>query len=228
MALYEFDYWRGVELLAVVTPPLPDKAACILDWQGPKLWKLLCQAAEDGLACEVLAPYSRDIISVDRFAERFLVPLVDRGRLERLQECLRLAGLNACKVEVKPIAPVRPAGKMEGKGIVKFQTGCPSRFGKVILSVEPHESHHDLSVQDSLPAPWRHGPPPELVPTYVDVMVRGALRGAKLGVEPGRPLIGARIDLLDGFHHPVDSCPRDFMLAAALAVQDALTTAGVR
>jgi len=112
----------------------------------------------------------------------------------------------------------------EAEGKFVRQTGGHGQFGHVVLTIEP------LLTEDGR---WSNeiefesrvaggNIPKEYIPS-VEVGVKDALSG---GVLVGYPVVGAKVTLIDGSFHQVDSSDLAFEQAAAIAVEAALKKAG--
>jgi len=118
-------------------------------------------------------------------------------------------------------AITKPA-EAEGKFI--RQTGGHGQYGHVVLMIEPlfaedgnwspETGFEGQSVSNAVPR------------EYVPAVERGAREALGSGVLAGYPVVGAKVTLIDGSFHSVDSSDLAFEQAAAIAVEKALKEAG--
>ncbi|WES65422.1 elongation factor G [Microbacter sp. GSS18] len=111
---------------------------------------------------------------------------------------------------------MRPA-TAEGK--VKKQSGGHGQFALVQLAVSPLPANAGYEFANSVVG----GAVPK---AYVAAVEKGALEALQAGGPHGHPVVDARVELLDGKAHSVDSSDMAFRVAASLAVTSALTEAG--
>ena len=112
----------------------------------------------------------------------------------------------------------------EAEGKFVRQTGGHGQFGHVVLAIEPlltEDGHWSNEIKfESRVAGGNI--PKEYIPS-VEVGVKDALSS---GVLVGYPVVGAKVTLIDGSFHQVDSSDLAFEQAAAIAVGAALKKAG--
>jgi len=111
----------------------------------------------------------------------------------------------------------------EAEGKFVRQTGGRGQYGHVILNIEPlytqdgHWSREiefgDKSVGGNVPR------------EYIGSVERGAKDALASGALAGYPVVGVKVTLVDGSHHPVDSSDIAFEQAASIAVQKLLKKA---
>lgn len=112
--------------------------------------------------------------------------------------------------------------KKEGKFI--RQTGGRGQYGHVVIEIEPlydEDGHYSREivfenkvVQGAIPR------------EYIPAVERGVREGLTSGPLSGYPVVGAKVTLIDGSFHPVDSSEIAFEQAGVLAVRDILPAAG--
>jgi elongation factor G len=112
--------------------------------------------------------------------------------------------------------------RAEGKFV--RQTGGHGQYGHVVLTVEPlftEDGHwsRDIEFESKVGS--------DKVPReYIRAVERGAKDALNSGVLAGYPVVGARVTLIDGSYHSVDSSDLAFEQAAAIAVEKAGKKAG--
>jgi elongation factor G len=117
---------------------------------------------------------------------------------------------------------VSKSARVEGKFV--RQTGGRGQYGHVVIQVEPlleedgHYSRKNMFVNSVVAGAI----PKEFIPA----VERGVKEGLASGHLSGYPVVGARVTLLDGSFHPVDSSEIAFEQAAVLAVREGLEKAG--
>ncbi len=100
------------------------------------------------------------------------------------------------------------------------QTGGKGQYGHVIITMEPKERGHGVTVENKVVG----GNIPK---EYHKAVERGLQEAAKTGVLAGYPVVDLHIDVLDGSHHPVDSSEMAFKIAASMAFKEASKKAGL-
>jgi elongation factor G len=125
----------------------------------------------------------------------------------------------------------------EARGTHKKQSGGRGQFGDCTIRIEPFnglnadgtpmapEDLKELSWEDNFA--WENkvfggSIPKEFIPS----IEYGARMAAKTGVLANFPLINAKVTLLDGSYHDVDSSQIAFELAGSIAFKDAVRNAG--
>jgi elongation factor G len=117
---------------------------------------------------------------------------------------------------------ITKAAEAEGKFI--HQTGGHGQYGHVILVVEPaltDDGHlaADMEFETKVGS--------DVVPRqYVPAVERGARQALGSGALAGYPVVGAKVTLIGGSFHSVDSSDMAFEQAAAIAVEKSLKLAG--
>jgi elongation factor G len=95
------------------------------------------------------------------------------------------------------------------------QTGGRGQYGHVIIHVEPLEKGDDLVFENKIVGGTV---PREYIPA-IEHGLRGAMTS---GVLAGYPVVGVKVQLLDGSYHEVDSSEIAFKMAASIAFKDAM------
>jgi elongation factor G len=111
--------------------------------------------------------------------------------------------------------PAADSGAIEGK--LAKQTGGSGQFARVVLSVAP-EADGSIVIEDRTTG----GAIPKAFAAAVEKGIRTALQEGPRGF----PVVGARVRVLDGQAHAVDSSETAFHRAAQMAVQNALAATG--
>jgi elongation factor G len=126
----------------------------------------------------------------------------------------------------------------EARGKHVKQSGGRGQFGDATIRIEPFdgidkttgvsfdaETLKKLGWEDNIA--WENKVFGGSIPKeYIPSVEYGARMAAKTGVLANYPLINAKITLLDGSYHPVDSSQIAFELAGQIAFKDAVTRAG--
>jgi elongation factor G len=112
----------------------------------------------------------------------------------------------------------------EGEGKFVRQTGGRGQYGHVVIRIEPlfdEDGHYSRGTQ------FENTAGADAVPKeYVSSVERGVNEGLTSGVLAGYPLVGAKVTLLDGSFHAVDSSEIAFEQAGVLAIREVLNHAG--
>ena len=111
----------------------------------------------------------------------------------------------------------------EGEGKFVRQTGGRGQFGHIVLQIEPlldddGQYRKEIEFENKVIS----GAVPK---EYINSVERGVRDALASGVLMGYPLVGAKVTLLDGSYHSVDSSELAFEQAAALAIDDVLKKA---
>lgn len=122
-------------------------------------------------------------------------------------------------------------GEAEARGIHKKQTGGRGQFGDCTIRVSPiteeEAAEQELKWQDGVVFVDKVSGgsiPREFIPS-VGI---GARNTAKTGVLAGYPLLGVKVELLDGKYHDVDSSQIAFEMAGVIAFKEATKRAGLQ
>ena len=115
---------------------------------------------------------------------------------------------------------IRRSGKFEGRFIQ--QTGGHGQYAVVKLEVEPfiNDEPDHVVIENKI----RGGAIPTNFISSVEAGIRGAARS---GVKYSYPMINARVRIVDGKHHEVDSSDLAFEHAGSIAFRGACQAAGV-
>jgi len=123
------------------------------------------------------------------------------------------------------------AQRVRGKHIK--QSGGRGQFGDCTINIE-HFDPTNVDPEDLKEWGWADGIAFEnkvfggsIPKEYIPSIEYGIRMAAKTGVLANYPLINAKITLVDGSYHPVDSSQIAFELAGQLAFRDACTKAGI-
>jgi elongation factor G len=94
------------------------------------------------------------------------------------------------------------------------QTGGKGQYGHVVITVEPKERGHGVTVSDKVKG---GNIPKEFMPS----VEQGLKEAANTGVLGGYPVVDIHVDILDGSFHAVDSSEIAFKMAAIMAFREA-------
>jgi len=114
---------------------------------------------------------------------------------------------------------------VEGEGKFIHQSGGRGQYGHVVIKIEPlldEEGHYrkDIEFENAIIG----GAVPK---EYIPAIEKGVRQGLAGGILAGYPVVGAKVTLIDGSYHAVDSSELAFEQAGAVAVREVLTDAGV-
>ncbi|MCI0498778.1 MAG: elongation factor G [Planctomycetales bacterium] len=114
------------------------------------------------------------------------------------------------------------AAQAEGKFI--RQTGGRGQYGHVVIAIEPlfDEDGHYSRKNEFKNAIIAGAIPKE----YIPAVEHGITEGLSSGALSGYPVVGAKVTLIDGSFHAVDSSEIAFEQAAILAVREVVEKAG--
>jgi elongation factor G len=117
---------------------------------------------------------------------------------------------------------ISKSAKAEGKFI--RQTGGRGQYGHAVIQIEPllEEDGHYSRKNIFVNAVVAGSIPKEYIPS----VERGVKEGLTSGHLSGYPVVGAKVTLIDGSFHPVDSSEIAFEQAGVLAVREGLEKAG--
>ncbi len=116
------------------------------------------------------------------------------------------------------------AATAEARGIHKKQTGGRGQFGDASITVEPFtkaqalEAELDFTDSFTFESKIIGGAIPK---EYIPSVEHGCREAAKSGVLANYPLINAKVTLIDGSYHEVDSSQVAFEMAGILAFREA-------
>ena len=106
--------------------------------------------------------------------------------------------------------------KIEGKFV--RQTGGRGQFGRVVINVEPAGPGEGYEFSEKIKG---GSIPKEYIPS-VNEGIKGAL---ETGVLAGYPMVGIKVELIDGAYHEVDSSEMAFQIAGSMALKEAVKRA---
>ena len=162
-------------------------------------------------------------------------PTIDLHRDDQTGEQI-LAGLSQMHVEVivdrlrsrfgvevnlkPPRVPYQEALRKEARahGRHKKQTGGRGQFGDCHIIVEPVESGKGLEFVDEI----KGGVIPN---SFIPAVEKGVREAMAAGPVAGFPVRDARVRLVDGSYHSVDSSEQAFKTAGSLAMREAMQNA---
>ncbi len=106
----------------------------------------------------------------------------------------------------------------EATGRFVKQTCGPGIYAVVRLRVEPLAGSDAIEFVNALAE--------DVLPDeFIRATEKGARAALAQGIQEGVPVVAVRVTLLDGKHHEVDSSLRDFEVAGAMAVKEAVRLA---
>jgi elongation factor G len=106
--------------------------------------------------------------------------------------------------------------KIRGKFV--RQTGGSGQYGDVVINLEPTAPGEGYSFTDRIVG----GKIPKEYISSVDAGIREAMAA---GVLAGFPVVDAKVELIDGSYHEVDSSERAFKIAGSIAFKEAMKRA---
>jgi elongation factor G len=114
--------------------------------------------------------------------------------------------------------------KAQAEGKFIRQTGGRGQYGHVVITIEPliEEDGHYSRKNEFRNATIGGAIPKE----YIPAIEHGVMEGLTSGALSGYPVVGAKVTLIDGSFHSVDSSEIAFEQAGVLAVRDAVQKAG--
>ncbi|MBE0535901.1 MAG: elongation factor G [Phycisphaerae bacterium] len=113
---------------------------------------------------------------------------------------------------------------VEAEGKFVRQTGGRGQYGHVVIRIEPQlDSEGQFQAENVFENAIIGGSVPK---EYIPPVGRGVMQGLSSGSLAGYPLVGAKVTLLDGSFHTVDSSELAFEQAGILAAQEAARKAG--
>ena len=119
-------------------------------------------------------------------------------------------------VQVAYRETITQAADAEGK--YKKQTGGHGQFGVAVIKVAPVERGHGFEFVDSIVG----GAIPR---QFIPAVEKGILETMERGGHYGYPVVDAKVELVDGKYHAVDSSEMSFKMAGSLAFQEAMAKA---
>ncbi len=133
--------------------------------------------------------------------------------------------LREFKVEANTGRPIVAYREAFAKGVqadAKFvrQSGGRGQYGHAIISVEPKERGHGVTVENKVTG----GNIPR---EYIKPVEAGIREAAANGILSGSPIIDFHVEILDGSYHAVDSSEMAFKVAGSMAFKQAAQKAGI-
>jgi elongation factor G len=126
----------------------------------------------------------------------------------------------------KPRVAYKEAISKKAKGEGKFirQTGGRGQYGHVVIQIEPLFDENGHYSRENL---FENKLVGGVIPKeFYPAIERGVKEGLSSGALSGYPVVGAKVTLIDGSFHAVDSSEIAFEQAAVLALRDLLPAAG--
>ena len=120
----------------------------------------------------------------------------------------------------KPRVTYREAVTKPSKGEGRFvrQTGGHGQYGHCIVELEPRERGTGFAFEDKV----RGGAIPR---EFISAIGKGAEEALLNGIVAGYPVLDAKVRVIDGTYHAVDSSEMAFRIAGSMAVKEALKRA---
>ena len=114
---------------------------------------------------------------------------------------------------------IRKKARVNGRH--KRQTGGHGQFGDVWLEIEPlpWDGEETFIFEDKIVGGVVPG-------QYIPGVEKGVRESLKRGFVSGNPMLYAKVAVVDGKYHPVDSSAQAFEIAASLAMQEGVPLAG--
>ncbi len=109
-------------------------------------------------------------------------------------------------------------GAAQGEGKFIRQSGGKGQYGHVVVKIEPNEKGKGIEVINEIVGGVI---PKEFIKPSTD----GILEGANNGVVAGYPVVDAKIRIIDGSFHEVDSSELAFKMAGIFAFKEAMKAA---
>ncbi len=106
----------------------------------------------------------------------------------------------------------------DGEGKLVKQSGGRGQYGHVVLKIYPDEQNKGLTTENKVVG----GTIPK---EYINACMSGIADAMTNGIIAGYPVVGVRVELLDGSYHEVDSNENAFKMAAIFAMKDAFKKA---
>ncbi len=109
-------------------------------------------------------------------------------------------------------------GNASGEGKFIRQTGGKGQYGHVVVKIEPNEKGKGIEVLNEIVG--------GVIPKeFIKPATEGILEGCNNGVVAGYPVVDAKIRIVDGSFHPVDSSEIAFKMAGIFAFKEAMKAA---
>ncbi len=145
---------------------------------------------------------------ISGMGELHLDIIVDRIRREFSVEA------NVGRPKVSYRETVSSAARAEGRFV--RQTGGHGQYGHVWMEIEPLERGSGIHFENMI----RGGAIPQ---EFISSVEQGAREALKTGPLSGFPVVDARMRLIDGSYHEVDSSKMSFQIAGSMAAKSLLT-----
>jgi elongation factor G len=112
----------------------------------------------------------------------------------------------------------------QGEGKFVRQTGGRGQYGHVVITIEPlvDEDGHFQRTNEFETKVVGGNVPRE----YFSAVQKGVKDSLSSGALAGYPVVGTKVTLIDGSHHPVDSSELAFEQAGSIAVQQLMSKSG--
>jgi elongation factor G len=106
----------------------------------------------------------------------------------------------------------------QGEGKFIRQSGGKGQYGHVVVTIEPNEKGKGIEVINEIVG--------GVIPKeFIKPSTEGILEGANNGVVAGYPVVDAKIRIIDGSFHEVDSSELAFKMAGIFAFKEAMKVA---
>ncbi|MDR3355050.1 MAG: elongation factor G [Synergistaceae bacterium] len=157
--------------------------------------------------------------SVDEESGQTLIAGMGELHLEIIVDRLK----REFNVEVRvgrPQVAYREAIKTSARAQGKFirQSGGHGQYGDVVLEIEPLEGHKGFEWVDKIVG----GTIPK---QFIPAAQKGVEEAMNNGILGGYPVIGVKVNIVDGSYHEVDSSDMAFRIAGSMAFKDAMKAA---
>ena len=172
-----------------------------------KLQNSLVKLAEEDPTFKVKFDKETGQTIISGMGELHLEILVDRLKREFS------VGANVGKPRVAYRETLTKPARAEGKFI--RQSGGRGQYGHVVIEVEPLRQGQGIQFENLI----KGGAIPR---EYIKPVERGIRAALDNGVLAGFPFVDAKVKLIDGSYHPVDSSELAFSTAGSIAVQSAV------
>ena len=172
-----------------------------------KLQNSLVKLAEEDPTFKVKFDKETGQTIISGMGELHLEVLVDRLKREFS------VGANVGKPRVAYRETLTKPARAEGKFI--RQSGGRGQYGHVVIEVEPLRQGQGIQFENLIVG----GAIPR---EYIKPVERGIRAALDNGVIAGFPFVDAKVKLIDGSYHPVDSSELAFSTAGSIAVQSAV------
>jgi elongation factor G len=208
----------------------PDDPRLVPPWdlptpQLPVAVEAASRGDEDRLATALARLVAEDpTVRLERRADtnQLLLWCVGEAHAEVLLERLRVrhgVSVNTVPVRVPMVETLAAPARVTGRHVK--QSGGHGQYAVVVIEAEPGEPGSGIVFQQRIVG--------GTVPGQFHGSVEKGLRAqAERGVSGDRPIVDVRLTLVDGKAHSVDSSDASFQAAGALALREAVATAGTK